>query len=210
MNQSRRKFLGQAALWLTGASLADTLLPLDAQAALKYKVGPWRGDDFAMGHKMRNGEVPDFPQKVEAQVDFVIVGGGLSALTAAHKLKNHNYLLLEQYPQLGGQARGENHNGLWYSLAAAYFVDLEGAVGQLCDEFGLKPVSIGPEKTPTYGRTNGSTESRDRNQTFSIRTSKPWRATSNQLWIDAPPQAWIYRCRTASSCVLMVLNIVKC
>jgi protoporphyrinogen oxidase len=146
MNQSRRKFLGQAALWLTGASLADTLLPLDAQAALKYKVGPWRGDDFTMGHKMRNGEVPDFPRKVEAQLDFVIVGGGLSALTAAHKLKNHNYLLLEQYPQLGGQARGENHNGLWYSLAAAYFVDLEGAVGRLCDEFGLKPVSIGPEK----------------------------------------------------------------
>lgn len=166
MNSSRRKFLSQAGLLMAGLGILD-LLP--AEAALKYTISPWRGDDFSVGHKMRNGDIPDFPDKVEMEVDFVIVGGGMSALTAAHKLKDHNFLLLEQYSQLGGQARGENHNGLWYSLGAAYFVDLEGEVGALCDEFGLKPVSIGPEKNSYFwqnkwvngvkgaGKTSGDT-----------------------------------------------------
>lgn len=120
----------------------------DRALALPYKISPWKGDDFSVGHKMRNGEIPPFPgaDKVEAEVDFVIVGGGMSALVAAHRLKDHNFLLLEQYKELGGQSRGESRNGLWYSLGAAYFGDMEGPVADLCREFSLKPTVIGQDK----------------------------------------------------------------
>lgn len=110
------------------------------------KLLPWTGDDFTFGHRLRNSEIPRFPKASERNIDFVIVGGGMAALTAAHHLKDHDYLLLEQYQETGGNARGSNSRGLWYSYGSQYLTDIDGDVGQIISDMKMKPVKIGTEK----------------------------------------------------------------
>lgn len=118
-----------------------------------FELGDWRGDDFTMGHKLRNGEVPQFGKMESSQVDFVIVGGGMAALTAAYRLRHENFLLLEQYQETGGQSRGETtREGLSYSLGAAYYCDDEGATAKLVAEMGLKPQAFGGDKNDFFFR----------------------------------------------------------
>lgn len=132
----------------TRAGAADT-----KQSKSGFKLGPWRGDDFTMGHKLRNGELPQFGKLESSQVDFVIVGGGMAALTAAYRLRHENFLLLEQYEETGGQSRGETtREGLSYSLGAAYYCDDEGATAKLVAEMGLKPQALGGDKNDFFFR----------------------------------------------------------
>jgi len=55
----------------------------------------------------------------------VIIGGGMSGLMSAYLLREHNPLVLEQAPRLGGNARAEVWQGLEYALGAAYFLEPE-------------------------------------------------------------------------------------
>lgn len=152
---SRRNFLA-ALVGLTGSSvLWENLISTSpSQAAPGYKISPWLGDDFAVGHKMRNGELPYTPESVEKlpreRHDFVIVGGGLAALAAAYKLKGQDFVLLEQYQETGGQARGGSHNGLKYSLGSAYFTGRDGAVGELISALNLKPTVFAPQEKQAF------------------------------------------------------------
>ncbi|MGH7192678.1 MAG: FAD-dependent oxidoreductase, partial [Candidatus Saccharimonadales bacterium] len=103
------------------------------------KLSEWAGDDPTLGHRFRNGDLPkDFPQQPEKSVDFVIVGGGMGGLTAAHYLKDHDVLLLEQYDALGGQSRGGFFKGLAFSYGAAYVSNVDGIYGKLYEELGIK------------------------------------------------------------------------
>lgn len=153
---SRREFLQQLALLFCGLTASSGLsvssqlqaLAADKAPPLKsnVKLLPWTGDDFTFGHRLRNSEIPKFPTASERNIDFVIVGGGLAALTAAHRLRNNDYLLLEQYAQTGGNARGANSRGLWYSYGSQYLTEVDGEFGQLLSDMKLKPVKIGREK----------------------------------------------------------------
>jgi protoporphyrinogen oxidase len=115
-----------------------------------YTLAPWTGDNFTLGHRMRSGDGPSFPKHAEGKVDFIIVGGGMAALTAAYELRDHNFLLLEQYDDLGGTSLGGSHNGLSYSMGAAYYSDSEGPVAEYAAKFGLKPAVLGPEKNSFF------------------------------------------------------------
>ncbi|HEY9791561.1 MAG TPA: FAD-dependent oxidoreductase [Candidatus Obscuribacterales bacterium] len=120
-----------------------------SQPGRTLNVSEWFGDDFTIGHRFRNGEVPkDFPQQPERTLDFVIVGGGIGGLSAAHYLKDHNVLLLEQYNQLGGQARGGFYKSIGFSYGAAYVSNVDGIYGKLYEELGIKP-----EKLPAGDNT---------------------------------------------------------
>jgi uncharacterized protein YkwD/protoporphyrinogen oxidase len=152
-NNSRREFLKQAALLLAGlgsASISESGLLLPAHAKGGYKIGGWTGDDFALGHKIRDGKPPKLPTRVTETVDFVIVGGGLSGLASAHYLRDSNFLLLEQYPDLGGHARGSSYRGIGYSYGAAYLSILDGAIGELVNDLGLKPITLEDSKDAWY------------------------------------------------------------
>ena len=164
-NIDRRQFLRKLS-GLLAAGYVGGQLDLDAVAAplakgqtdgkpaqsvrSDYLLSKWTGDDFTLGHRLRSGDGPSLPKHAEAKVDFVIVGGGISALASAYDLRDHNFLLLEQYDALGGTARGGSHHGLWYSMGAAYYSDNEGPVAELVAKFGLKPAVLGPEKNSFY------------------------------------------------------------
>ena len=51
----------------------------------------------------------------------VIIGGGVSGLGLAWRLRDVAPVVLEQAPRFGGNAKAERWNGIEYSLATAYF-----------------------------------------------------------------------------------------
>lgn len=55
----------------------------------------------------------------------LIVGGGLSGLTAAFALRNQNPLVLEAGSHFGGNSQGQVWRGVPYSIGAAYIVNPE-------------------------------------------------------------------------------------
>lgn len=149
---SRRSFVVKAAklaAFAAGTNWLNLLAarPAQSKGVSQFKYSRWLGDDFAIGHQMRNGDLPDL-KKLKAdgtnalKVDFVIVGGGIAALAAAYKLKSESFILLEQYDRAGGQSISGNYNGMDYALGAAYYVDNSGPAGQLVDALGLKPVAL--------------------------------------------------------------------
>lgn len=50
----------------------------------------------------------------------VIAGGGISGLLSAYHLQAHKPILLEQDKVFGGNSKGENFDGSYYSIGAAY------------------------------------------------------------------------------------------
>lgn len=168
-SNSRRKFLKQAA-WLLAAgsfgslsgqciakaedaksgSHRNTGFSPDESTTTKYKIAEWTGDDFRIGHRFRNREFPKFPSASERTVDFVIVGGGMAGLASAHYLRDHNFLLLEQYDQLGGQSRGDIYEGIGYSYGAAYISNMTELVAELVADLKLPPVQLNADKNSWY------------------------------------------------------------
>lgn len=112
-----------------------------------YTVLPWKGDDFALGHRLRDGEMPKFPDVADRKADFVIVGGGMAGLACAHFLKGNDILLLEQYAEPGGTSSGGSYNGIAYSMGAVCTGSHDGIIGELFSDLNLKPVMIPPEQT---------------------------------------------------------------
>ena len=113
-----------------------------APASPTYKLKPWTGDNFTIGHRLRLNDLPKFPDNAEKTIDFVIVGGGVSGLTAAYNLKDQDFLLLEQYADLGGHARGSSYHGIDYSYGAAYCGPIDDIYGELYSALGLEPVPL--------------------------------------------------------------------
>ena len=147
--QSRRDFLklmsAVASSGLTGV-VGQTYARAEGQAQAGYKVMPWTGDDFTLGHRLRDAELPKFPQQADAKVDFVIVGAGMAGLSAAHYLKDENYLLLEQYDHTGGTSSGGSYRGINYSMGAVCTGSHDGIFGQLFDDLKMKPALIPPDQ----------------------------------------------------------------
>jgi protoporphyrinogen oxidase len=105
----------------------------------KYSILPWTGDDFKRGHALRDAAIPSGPLASDERYDFVIVGGGLAGLTTAYYLDNHNYLLLEQYDELGGNSRGSSWRGVDFTYGAAYVGEPVGDMGALFASLNLTP-----------------------------------------------------------------------
>src|SRR5262249_15982368 len=63
----------------------------------------------------------------------------IAGLASAHYLEHEDYLLLEQYDDLGGQSRGDTFNGLGFSYGSTIISHPEGALGELLSILDLKP-----------------------------------------------------------------------
>src|SRR5215472_6617903 len=86
------------------------------------------GEDNRICHQVRDGRVFERPP-VSARHDVVIVGGGVSGLSAAHLLQqHHDILLLEKEPHWGGNAYLMEFNGVPYATGAAFLDKSDGSI----------------------------------------------------------------------------------
>jgi protoporphyrinogen oxidase len=76
--------------------------------------------------------------------DDVIIGGGMSGLTAAHLMKNHNILLLEKENVPGGRILGGEWQGFHYSMGASYTGEPDKEMRSFYKEIGVKTVPVPP------------------------------------------------------------------
>lgn len=74
-------------------------------------------DHHEVPHRIRDGWRPEIPAPSSA-TEVVVVGGGISALTAAWRLADKRVVLLEKESQLGGNSRGREFNGCRHALGA--------------------------------------------------------------------------------------------
>jgi protoporphyrinogen oxidase len=114
---SRRSFIR----WVLGAGAAMACpFPLKALGKEGGAPSPQLGSEaFSVCHSVRDGESMPVPSP-DKKVGVVIIGGGPAGLAAADELKSADWLLLEKEPQVGGNCRPEEWEGLKYSTAAAW------------------------------------------------------------------------------------------
>lgn len=84
----------------------------------------YTGDDFpGLHHPMPTPNCfAGNPPPISEEIDVAVVGGGISGLTSAYLLREHNPVIFEMHNQFGGAARGEQWNGVPYSLGNAYVI----------------------------------------------------------------------------------------
>ena len=134
MSQSRRNFIKYvvAGSIASGCPIDKALLEEPGGAAATPLV---EGEHFAVCHQVRDGH--SFPKPdATKKADVVIVGGGVSGLSAAYFLKGKDWLLLEKEDHFGGNAYQEEYEGQIFGTGAAY--GYRGDTGdQLAKEIGL-------------------------------------------------------------------------
>ncbi len=101
------------------------------------------------GDRFSNESVPfhncencvDPPAPTE-EIDIAIVGGGISGLSTAYLLREHNPVVLEFRPRFGGVAQGEIWGSTRYSLGNAYVItpDSGSFLESFYNEMGLPGV----------------------------------------------------------------------
>jgi len=99
------------------------------------------GEDNRICHQVRDGKVFSLPA-ASAHHDIVIVGGGVSGLSAAYFLRGHDFLLLEKEPHWGGNAYLMEYKGNAFATGAAFMTKDEPAALSLVHEIGLEPLPV--------------------------------------------------------------------
>ena len=95
MSPNRRDFIKFV---VSGAVAAGCPVDLSLLAADQVSNLPTvEGEDNRICHQVRDGKIFTRPP-VSAHHDVVIVGGGVSGLTAAYLLRQRDFLLLEKEP----------------------------------------------------------------------------------------------------------------
>lgn len=125
---TRRDLLAGAAtaVLLPGRALAGAPLP-ELHPGRTSPIAPvtapspgWLGDDPDAAHG-RLWAIDTTGASAPEEADLVVVGGGISGLATAWRLRDRAPVLLEAAPRFGGNSRGERWEGIDYSLGAAYF-----------------------------------------------------------------------------------------
>jgi len=86
---------------------------------------PFKGDVFTSCHDLRDGKAFELPAADGDLYDCIIIGGGVSGLTAARKLQRSgvtNFILLEKEDPVGGVAKKGGEPDRVHAQGAAYTV----------------------------------------------------------------------------------------
>ncbi len=137
MTTSRRDFLKfvVAGSVSAGCPFPHSLRPADNGPAAQVD-----GDHFAICHEVRDGTAFDKPP-VSKRYDVIVVGGGVSGMSAAYFLRDHNFLLLEKEPHFGGNAYREEYQNQGFATGSA-FDEKDTESYQLAKELGITLLPI--------------------------------------------------------------------
>jgi monoamine oxidase len=136
MQSNRRSFIKfvVAGSVAAGCPVDQALLADPTQPAVD-------GEHNEICHQVRDGH--HFPRPTAAgRHDIVIVGGGMSGLSAAWFLRGQDFLLLEKEEHWGGNAYLEEYAGQAFATGTAYTSKKESGVMALCQELGIQPLPI--------------------------------------------------------------------
>jgi oxygen-dependent protoporphyrinogen oxidase len=92
-------------------------------------------------------------EPIEKTYDAIIVGGGMSGMTAAWYLRDRNIVVLERKDTAGGLAfRGMTKEGIIYGRGSAYYSKPRGQVEKIYGDLGLDPLekTAIPEPIDSY------------------------------------------------------------
>lgn len=137
MGTNRRDFIKFVVAGSVAAGCPIDLSLLAAETDNKPRVD---GEENRICHQVRDGKEFTLPP-VSTRHDIVIVGGGVSGLSAAYFLQHRDVLLLEKEPHWGGNAYIMEYDGVPYATGSA-FLDKSEYAYQFAKEIGLEPLPI--------------------------------------------------------------------
>jgi oxygen-dependent protoporphyrinogen oxidase len=142
MSANRRDFIKfvVAGAVTAGCPIDISLVAAQTDQAQKHSAADVDGEDNRICHQVRDGKVFTRPA-ASARHDVVIVGGGISGLTAAYRLQHRDFLLLEKEPHWGGNAYAMEYEGSTYGTGTAFVAKKEYAY-HFAKEIGLEPLPV--------------------------------------------------------------------
>jgi hypothetical protein len=138
MSTNRRDFIKFV---VSGAVAAGCPIDISLLAADQPRTPPAvEGEDNVICHQVRDGKIFTRPP-ASARHDVVIVGGGVSGMTAAYLLRQRDFLLLEKEPHWGGNSYLMEYQGNAYATGGAFLEKSEIAY-EFAQQIGLQPLPI--------------------------------------------------------------------
>ncbi len=142
---SRRRFVRTVVVGAVGTSMGLACRQPGRDAFRAGEDVRFHGLEGSEGyetcHAARDGDPFPAPPPSEEH-DVVVVGGGMSGLAAAYRLRHDDVVVLEKEPWPGGNCLRSSWRGIEYSTAATLIVGSGAHLRRLCDEIGLRPVSL--------------------------------------------------------------------
>jgi protoporphyrinogen oxidase len=144
MSANRRDFIKfvVAGAVTAGCPIDRSLVAAQTGDAPRAHTADVDGEDNRICHQVRDKGSNFFtrPPATERH-DVVIIGGGVSGLTAAYRLRHRDFLLLEKEPHWGGNAYLMDYQGNAYATGSAFLSKDEFAYS-FAKEIGLEPLPV--------------------------------------------------------------------